>query len=99
MHPIISPGAVVVIDETRRRIATSGWTSEFDRPIYFIELRDSYACSWVELRGSELTLIPHPLSGTAIRQFPHPQEAEIIGQVTGVAMRLVPAEPPDATPK
>jgi hypothetical protein len=62
-------------------------------------LRDSYACSWVELRGSELTLIPHPLSGSAIRQFPYPDEAEIIGQVTGVAMRLVSAEPSDAPPK
>jgi hypothetical protein len=51
------------------------------------------------LRGSELTLIPHPLSGSAIRQFPYPDEAEIIGQVTGVAMRLVSAEPSDAPPK
>ena len=99
MYPLLRPGSFVQIDSHVNRTHPSSWRTEFDRPIYFIELRDSYACSWVELQGSELTLVPHPLSGTAIRQFPYPHEAEIIGQVTGVAMRLVPAEPPDATPK
>src|SRR5207245_10608722 len=59
------------------------------RPIYFIELRDGYACSWCELRGSQLTLIPHPLSPCSTRQFLYSTEAEIVGQVTAVAMRLV----------
>ena len=43
--------------------AASEWRTEFDRPIFFVELRDGYACSWCEVRGSQLTLIPHPLSG------------------------------------
>jgi hypothetical protein len=78
----------------------SEWRTEFDRPIYFVELRDGYACSWCEVRGSQLTLIPHPLSGCAIRQFAYPSEAEIVGQVTGVAMRLVPPEAsPDEPPR
>ena len=99
MYPLLRPGSFVQIDSHMSRTHPSSWRTEFDRPIYFIELRDSYACSWVELRGSELTLVPHPLSGSAIRQFPCPDEAEIIGQVTGVAMRLVSSGPSDVPPK
>ena len=79
------------IDSHPNRGVAGKWRTEFDRAIYFIELRDGYACSWCEVRGSQITLIPHPLSGCMIRQFAYPTEAEIIGQVTGVAMRLVPS--------
>src|SRR5205807_7140881 len=39
MYPILHPGCLVVIDESRRRIAAGGWINEFDRPIYFLEER------------------------------------------------------------
>jgi transcriptional regulator with XRE-family HTH domain len=101
MYPMLRPGSFVQIDPKLRRTEASEWRTEFDRPIFFIEMRDSYACSWCDLQGSRLTLIPHPLSGCPIRQLIHPDEAEIIGQVTGVAMRLVPVPNvrADATPK
>ncbi len=94
MYPLLRPGSFVQIDNAGGRVQPADWRTEFDRPIYFIELREGYACSWCELRGSQITLIPHPLSPCSIRQFAYPGEAEIIGQVTAVAMRLVP--PPDA---
>jgi transcriptional regulator with XRE-family HTH domain len=90
MYPLLRPGSFVQIESRSARSDSSEWRSEFDRPIFFVELREGYACSWCEIRGSQITLIPHPLSGCAIRQFSYPSEAEIIGQVTGVAMRLVP---------
>ncbi len=101
MYPMLRPGSFVQIDPTIRRTDASDWRTEFDRPIYFVEMRDSYACSWCDLQGARLTLIPHPLSGCSIRQLAYPDEAEIIGQVTGVAMRLVavPNVREDATPK
>ncbi len=40
MFPIIPPGSLVVIDDTKRRIVNSGWNSEFERPIYFLEHRE-----------------------------------------------------------
>lgn len=89
MYPLLRPGSFVQIDGQITRVSTSEWRTEFDRPIYFVELRDSYACSWAELKGSHLTLVPHPLSGAAIRQLAYPDEAEVVGQVTAVAMRLV----------
>ncbi|MGH9687405.1 MAG: helix-turn-helix domain-containing protein [Candidatus Acidiferrales bacterium] len=97
MYPLLRPGSFVQIENSPTRLQASQWRAEFDRPIYFIELRDGYACSWCEMRGSRLTLIPHPLSGCTIRQFAYPSEAEVIGQVTGVAMRLVLADsdPPE----
>jgi transcriptional regulator with XRE-family HTH domain len=101
MYPLLRPGSLVQIDSHMNRVHYAEWRTEFDRPIYFIELRDSYACSWAELTTSQLTLIPHPLSGSAIRQFAYPQDAEIIGQVTGVAMRLVspPTAPSGGSPR
>ena len=94
MFPIIPPGALVVIDDTKRRIVNTGWASEFERPIYFIELRESYLCSWCELKDGHLSAIPYPNSPTEIRRFPYPQEAEIVGRVTGVAMRIAESSAP-----
>jgi transcriptional regulator with XRE-family HTH domain len=101
MYPLLRPGSFVQIDSHATRSPASDWRTEFDRPIYFVELRDGYACSWCEMRGAQITLIPHPLSACTIRQFTYPDEAEIIGQVTAVAMRLVAnAEAsPDAPPR
>jgi transcriptional regulator with XRE-family HTH domain len=95
MYPLLRPGSFVLIDENRREIRARNWRSEFDRPIYFIELRVGYACCWCETRGQELTLIPHPLSSRPHRHFPL-HEADIIGQVTAVAMRIVDPEPAEA---
>jgi transcriptional regulator with XRE-family HTH domain len=88
MYPLLRPGSFVQIDPRVNRVNVAEWRTEFDRPIYFVELRDSYACSWAELKGAQLTLVPHPLSGCPIRQFVYPDEAEVLGQVTAVAMRL-----------
>lgn len=90
MFPLLRPGSFVQIDDHVARMRPAEWRTEFDRPIYFVETRESYACAWCEVHGSQLTLIPHPLSGVSLRQFSFPDEAEIVGQVTGVAMRLVP---------
>jgi hypothetical protein len=102
MYPLLRPGSFVQIDSHATRTPAADWRTEFDRPIYSVELRDAYACAWCEMRGAQITLIPHPLSACMIRQFTYPNEAEIIGQVTAVAMRLVTTaegQPPDAPPR
>src|SRR6266851_1563087 len=60
LYPLLRPGSFVQIDRTVRKVHPLKWRTEYDRPIYFIELRDG--------------------------------DAEIVGQVTGVAMRIVDAE-------
>ena len=57
----------------------------------FSELRDEYVCSWCEIKEGHLITIPYPNSPVEIRRFPYPREAEIVGRVTGVAMRIAEA--------
>ncbi len=89
MYPLLRPGSFVQIEGRRNRVEVTPWRTEFDRPIYFVELRDGYACSWCDLQGSRLTLLPHPLSPNGISQFDFPADAEIVGRVVAVAMRIV----------
>jgi len=88
LYPLLRPGSFVQVDQRVHKIQPLRWRTEFDRPIYFIELRDSYACSWCELQDGHLLLLPHPLSPASVRRLDYGKEAEIIGQVTAVAMRL-----------
>ena len=89
LYPLLRPGSFVQIDQRIKKILPFKRRTEYDRPIYFVELRDGYACSWCELQDSQLILIPHPLSPCPTRQFKNGTEAEVIGRVTGVAMRVV----------
>ncbi len=89
LYPLLRPGSFVQIDQRIKKILPIKWRTELDRPIYFVELRDGYACSWCELQDSQLILIPHPLSPCPTRQFKNGTEAEVVGRVTGVAMRVV----------
>ncbi len=88
MYPLLQPGSLVVIDETRRKIIDVGWGNEFERPIYFLEHRNGYACCWCNITSNHLVLQPHPASLCNTEIFSFPDEVDVIGQVTGVAMRL-----------
>lgn len=101
LYPLLRPGSFVQIDDKLTKVQKPPWHTEFERPIYFVELHDGYACSWCELQGNHLILVPHPLSGCPIRQFAYRVEAEIVGRVTAVAMRIVSPEelPPGNSPK
>jgi len=92
LYPLIRPGSFVEINPRQNRIHAAPWTGEHDRPIYFVELRDSYTCSWCQLDGRQLSIVPHPISRLQIRTYRYPDEAEIVGRVTAVAMRLVDPE-------
>jgi len=88
MYPILPPGSFVQIDESKDKAVDGGWRSEYERPIYFVETRNGHTCCWCTMTREELILQPHPLSPVAARALRYPQEAEIIGQVVGVAIRL-----------
>jgi transcriptional regulator with XRE-family HTH domain len=88
MYPILSPGTFVQVDETKNKVAEGGWRSEYERPIYFVETRGGHTCCWCTLTREEIILQSHPLSPVAPKVLKYPQQAEVIGQVVGVAMRL-----------
>lgn len=88
MFPIVPPGSLVVIDDTRRKIVSAGWNSEFERPIYFLEHREGYLCGWCSLKDGVLMVQPHPASLYDPKSYRYPEEIEVIGQVMQVAMSL-----------
>ena len=87
MYPILPPSSFIQVDETKSKVSEGGWRSEYERPIYFIETRDGHTCCWCTLTREDIILQPHPLSPVAPRVFGR-HEAEVLGQVVGVAMRL-----------
>jgi transcriptional regulator with XRE-family HTH domain len=88
MHPLLQPGTFISIDETQQKIASSGWNTEFERPIYFFEHRQGFACGWASLNADQLIVIPHPLSSCSPQVYKYPNDIDLIGQVSGIAMRL-----------
>ncbi len=88
LFPLIRPESFVQIDANQKRIDRTSWSNEFDRPIYFVELRDSYACSWCELKEGRLLLVPSPKSRSQVREVRFPVDAGIIGRVTAVSMQI-----------
>jgi hypothetical protein len=88
MYPILPPGSFVQVDASKNKVEDGVWRSEFERPVYFIEMRDGYTCCWCSVKKDSIVLQPHPLSPVSVRVLKYPQEAEVLGQVVGVAMRL-----------
>jgi transcriptional regulator with XRE-family HTH domain len=93
MSPLLPPGTFVQIDAKQARVQKGPWKQsgsqfQFARPIYFLDIRTGYACGWIEIKNGVLELIPHPDSGVPTRTFRYPDEAEVVGRVTGVAMRI-----------
>jgi len=84
--------SVVAIDVRQNKVRMGSWRNVTDRPIYFVELRDGYACCWCELDGNQLILIPCPQSPVQVRQVRYPTDGDIVGRVTAVTMPLVEVE-------
>src|SRR5206468_3719220 len=82
MDPLIPPGSVVQIEECRKIEEAMLYRTESDRPIYFLESRSGYLCSWCAMNGGRLFSIPHPLSPCRPQVFAFPSEVEVVGRVT-----------------
>lgn len=87
MNPLLPPATVVQIDESRNRISAGGWTSEYERPIYFLEMRGKHVCCWCTASREAIILTPHPLSPVPPQVLQH-HDAEILGQVVGAVLML-----------
>jgi hypothetical protein len=74
---------MVLIDTHALHIEDTEWRSEYDRPMYFVELR-GYRCAWFQKTKSKLIMHPHTLSRCAPESWRMPDEAEPVGKVVGV---------------
>jgi transcriptional regulator with XRE-family HTH domain len=88
MYPIMQPGALVLIDEGRRKIVNSNWSSEFERPVYFLEHRGGFVFGWCVQTDGQMIVLPHPASHCVPKIYAYPSEIDVIGQISGVAMIL-----------
>jgi transcriptional regulator with XRE-family HTH domain len=88
MVPLLRPGSIVMVDVSVRRVEDDDWSTEYDRPMYFVELRDGYRCGWFHQDGPRLVMQPHPLSRCLPETWRTPEEAEVVGRVIGVVTRL-----------
>jgi transcriptional regulator with XRE-family HTH domain len=88
MTPILRPGSTVLIDTHSRRVQESEWQNEYERPLYFVELREGFRCGWFVKHKSRLIMQPHPLSRCLPEVWQTPHEAEIVGRVIGVVSYL-----------
>jgi hypothetical protein len=88
MVPILRPGSIVLVDASIHRVEETNWATEYDRPMYFVELRDGYRCGWFHQDRTRLVMQPHPLSRCLPESWAFPEEAEVVGRVVGVVMRL-----------
>jgi transcriptional regulator with XRE-family HTH domain len=81
LEPLVPRGSILLIDAHQTRLVSSGWTNEFDRHKYLIEMRDGLRVSYVEVNKHELTMVPHSMSPSKPLKIAYPRDAEIIGQV------------------
>jgi transcriptional regulator with XRE-family HTH domain len=88
MYPILPPGSFVQIDLSRKKLGSEGSQGEHDRPIHFIEHRGGFRCGWCTEKNGLLIVQPHLASNATLETFQYPGEADVIGQVVGVAKRL-----------
>ena len=94
MWPLIPPGSILHLDDRKTKPAQDNWTTEYDRPIYFIEHRERFQCGWCSLRGDQLIVQAHPSHKSAPQVYRYPGEVDIIGQVIGIATRMGQVKPP-----
>ena len=89
LYPFVRPGAFVRIDPRQKKIPSVGWHGDHDRPIFFVELREHYACTWCEMLDGRLILVPSQQSKRRAQQVRYPAEATIVGRVTGITQDIV----------
>lgn len=87
MWPLLAPGSLIRINTRQKVVARHGsWHNDYDRPIYFLEVRNGFACGWCDVYDRQLILTPHSLSPASPKSFILGREVEVRGRVMGYAV-------------
>ena len=89
LYPFVRPGAFVRIDPRQKKIPSVGWHGDHDRPIFFVELREHYVCSWCEMLDGRLILVPSQQSKRRTQHVRYPADATIVGRVSGITQDIL----------
>ncbi len=63
MVRLLRPGSTILIDTSLRRIEDAQWSNEYDRRMYFVEIRNGYQCGWFQKDKTRLIMQPHTYRG------------------------------------
>ncbi len=85
MAPLLPPGTLLRINTRRRSIARhNAWSSPYDRPVYFLEVRGGHACGWCEMTGThQLSLFPFDSLRFPAKPLKLENEVNVVGRVVG----------------
>ena len=83
MWPLLPPGSLLQLNPKARTIAEGSW-SEFERPIYLIEVKGKFFCCHAQRRGETLRLISHAESPAPPAISVPFKEARVRGQLTPI---------------
>jgi hypothetical protein len=93
LYPFVRPGAFVAIDPRQRKIPSTGWHGDHDRPRIgrssSLELREHYVCTWCEMLDGYLILVPSQQSKRRRQHVRYPAEATIVGRVTTITQGII----------
>src|SRR5260370_4555389 len=93
MMALLRAGSIVLVDGSVRKIDDGDWTTEHDRPMYFVEVRDGYRSGWFHQQRSQLVMQPHPLSHCVPQMWRSSGTAGTLGRPIGRVARPVCAAP------
>jgi transcriptional regulator with XRE-family HTH domain len=82
MFDLLPARSLVEIDTAQKIVQVFQWRTIRERPIYLTWHLEGHTCSWCQVDGRELTVLPHPLSRQPVRRFRMPNQALVIGRVT-----------------
>ena len=83
MWPLLPPGSLLQLNPKARTIAEGSW-SEFERPIYLIEVKGKFFCCHAQRRRETLRLISHAESPAPPAISVPFKEARVRGQLTPI---------------
>jgi hypothetical protein len=83
MWPLLPPGSLLQLNPKVRKIA-EGSFSEFERPIYLIEVKGKFYCCHAQRRGETLRLISHAESPAPPAISVPFKDARVRGQLTPI---------------
>ena len=83
MWPLLPPGSLLQLNSKVRTIADGFWT-EFERPIYLIEVKGKFYCCHAQRRGETLRLISHAESPERPAISVPFKETRVRGQLTPI---------------
>ena len=88
MNPLIRPGSLVMVDPKLRQVKIPGGRTNTSGPFISLSCMVSFVAAGAAAKPERLSWFHIPLSSCAPEVYQYPDEAEVLGQVVGMVMRM-----------